>query len=66
MTEPFERKLKVVPVRFGVRGPVVGEATVEAQGDGYVIVTINITDPMYNKQLHEDMNVGGFSLWKEK
>lgn len=68
MTEKFERKLKVVPVRFGVRGPVVGEATVETQADGHVMATVTITDPAYNKSLLEalSLNVGGFSIWKER
>lgn len=58
-----ERQVKVVPVRFGVRGPVVGEATVETQEDGLMAI-VTITDASFNAEMLEK-HIGGFSIWKE-
>lgn len=59
-----ERRLKVVPVRFGMQGPIVGEATVEQTPDG-LVANMSITETASNK-IFGDLNVGGFSVWKER
>jgi len=64
MTSEFKRKVKVVPVRYGLIGPIIGEATVETQTDG-VMALVTITDPRTNEILLESLNVGGFGMWKD-
>jgi hypothetical protein len=62
MGESQKRKLKVVPVRLGITGPLVGEATVEINDRG-LVAHVTITDDKANS-IFEGIAPGGFSIWK--